>query len=145
MNIVSLRALDDNGIGKDSSVIAAIDRAIALKSAYNIRVMNLSLGRVIKESYTKDPLCQAVERAWRAGIVVVVAAGNNGRDNSMGTSGYATITSPWQRSVRHHGGRDARHEDAVEAGRSNCYLFVEGSDADRSVRQAGHHGSRATW
>src|ERR1019366_9269591 len=41
-----------------------------------------------------DPLCQAVEQAWRAGIVVVVAAGNDGRDNSAGTSGYATITSP---------------------------------------------------
>src|SRR5262249_25579416 len=35
-----------------------------------------------------------VERVWAAGIVVVVAAGNNGRDNSMGTSGYATIGSP---------------------------------------------------
>jgi serine protease AprX len=56
--------------------------------------MNLSLGRGILEQYSLDPLCQAVERAWRAGIVVVVAAGNNGRDNSMGTSGYGTISSP---------------------------------------------------
>jgi serine protease AprX len=39
-------------------------------------------------------LTQAVERAWKAGIVVVVSAGNNGRDNSMGTLGYSTITSP---------------------------------------------------
>lgn len=94
VNLISLRALDKRGVGRDSSVIAAIDRAVALKNTYNIRVLNLSLGRVIKESYTKDPLCQAVERAWKAGIVVVVAAGNNGRDNSMGTSGYSTITSP---------------------------------------------------
>jgi len=34
-----------------------------------------------------------VEAAYRAGIVVVVAAGNDGRDNSFGTNGYATITS----------------------------------------------------
>ena len=46
------------------------------------------------ESYTTDPLCQAVERAWQAGIVVVVAAGNNGRDNSQNTNGYGTIASP---------------------------------------------------
>ena len=46
------------------------------------------------EHYTLDPLCSAVERAWSAGIVVVVAAGNNGRDNSMGTFGYGTISSP---------------------------------------------------
>ncbi len=54
-----------------------------------IRVVNLSLGRTVHESYTLDPLCQEMEKAWQAGLVVVVAAGNNGRDNSMGTSGYS--------------------------------------------------------
>ncbi len=93
-NIISLRALDTRGKGKDSSLIAAINRAIALKSRYNIRVINISAGRMVRETYTKDPLCQAVERAWKAGIVVVVAAGNNGRDNTMKTNGYSTITSP---------------------------------------------------
>ncbi len=92
--IISLRALDTRGKGKDSSLIAAINQAIALKATYNIRVMNISAGRLVRETYTKDPLCQAVERAWKAGIVVVVAAGNNGRDNSMNTKGYSTITSP---------------------------------------------------
>jgi serine protease AprX len=57
-------------------------------------VINLSLGRPVYESYTQDPLCQAVEAAWQAGIVVVVAAGNEGRDNSMGTNGYGTIGAP---------------------------------------------------
>jgi serine protease AprX len=93
-NIVNLRVLDANGQGTDSAVISAINRAIELKSTYNIRILNLSLGRQILESYTLDPLCQAVQRAWAAGLVVVVAAGNNGRESSMGTSGYATITSP---------------------------------------------------
>src|SRR5438093_1250432 len=41
--IINLRVLDDNGTGTDSTVIKAIDRAISLKSKYNIRVMNLSL------------------------------------------------------------------------------------------------------
>ncbi|HEY4679078.1 MAG TPA: S8 family peptidase, partial [Candidatus Angelobacter sp.] len=93
-NIINLRVLDANGSGTDSQVIAAIQRAIQLKSTYNIRVINLSLGRGIYESYTLDPVCQAVEAAWKAGIVVVVAAGNNGRDNSYGTQGYATIQAP---------------------------------------------------
>ncbi|MBM3795353.1 MAG: hypothetical protein FJW31_15105 [Acidobacteria bacterium] len=35
-----------------------------------------------------------MERAWNAGIVVVVSAGNEGRNNSVGTKGYGTITSP---------------------------------------------------
>src|SRR5437016_2723582 len=77
-----------------STVISAIQAAIQLKSKYNIRVINLSLGRPVFESYKLDPLCQAVEAAWKTGIVVVVAAGNSGRDNSQGTNGYATITSP---------------------------------------------------
>jgi serine protease AprX len=93
-SIVDLRVLDDTGAGTDSGVIAAIDRAIQLKTAYNIRVINLSLGRPIQETYKNDPLCQAVEAAWKAGIVVVVAAGNNGRDNSVGNDGYGTIQSP---------------------------------------------------
>jgi serine protease AprX len=93
-NIINLRVLDQNGASSDSVVISAIQKAISLKSTYNIRVMNLSLGRPVYESYALDPLCQAVEQAWKAGIVVVVAAGNNGRDNSLNTNGYGTITAP---------------------------------------------------
>ena len=93
-NIINLRVLDANGAGTDSAVIAAIQRAIQLKNNYNIRIINLSLGRRVSESYTLDPVCQAVEQAWKAGIVVVVAAGNYGRDNTMNTSGYGTITVP---------------------------------------------------
>ena len=47
-------------------MIAAIGRAIELKSAFNIRVINISLGRPVYESYQDDPLCQAVEAAWQA-------------------------------------------------------------------------------
>jgi serine protease AprX len=93
-NIINLRVLDATGAGSDSQVIAAIQRAITLKTTYNLRVMNLSLGRNIYESYTLDPVCQAVEAAWKSGIVVVVAAGNGGRTNSYGTQGYASIQAP---------------------------------------------------
>src|SRR5215469_4863137 len=93
-NLINLRVLDGDGNGTDSGVIAALQTAIALKSKYNIRIVNLSLGRSISESYTLDPLCQAVEQAWRAGLVVVVAAGNGGRDNDQGQNGYGTILAP---------------------------------------------------
>jgi serine protease AprX len=93
-NIINLRVLDANGGGTDGQVIAGINRAVQLKSQYNIRVINISLGRPVYESYTLDPLCQAVEAAWKQGIVVVVAAGNMGRDNSFGEQGYATIEAP---------------------------------------------------
>src|ERR1700716_2577016 len=94
VNFVDLRALDAHGVGSDSSVIAAIEQAIALKDTYNIRVINLSLGRGIPVSYAQDPLCQAVEAAWKSGIVVVVAAGNYGRLSMNGSNGFGTITAP---------------------------------------------------
>ena len=56
VNLVDLRALDANGAGTDSTVIAAIQAAVALQNTYNIRVINLSLGRGIPVSYTQDPL-----------------------------------------------------------------------------------------
>src|SRR3984885_3434325 len=87
-HIIDLRVLDQNGASSDSVVIAAIQKAVQLKSQYNIRVINLSLGRQVFEGCSQDPLCQAVESAWKSGIVVVVAAGNLGRD------GYGTILSP---------------------------------------------------
>ena len=93
-NLINLRVLDANGAASEDAVISAIDQAIALKNTYNIRVINLSLGHPIYESYMLDPMCQAVESAWQAGIVVVVAAGNYGRDNSLNTLGYGTIASP---------------------------------------------------
>src|SRR6266436_6441125 len=94
VNLVNLRVLDQYGMSTDSVVVAAIQRAIQLKSQYNIRVMNLSLGRGVYETASLDPLCQAAEQAWKAGIVVVVAAGNYGRLNTFGNNGYGTITAP---------------------------------------------------
>ncbi len=94
VNLINLLVLNSTGSSTDSVVIAGIQRAIQLQSQYNIQVINLSLGRPIFESYTVDPLCQAVEAAWKAGIVVVVAAGNGGRNNTASTDGYATITAP---------------------------------------------------
>ncbi len=87
-NIIDLEVLDQNGMTTDSLVLKAINRAIDLKSQYNIRVLNLSLGRPVFESSQIDPLCQAVQAAWQAGIVVVASAGNLGR------SSYASILSP---------------------------------------------------
>ncbi len=94
VKLINLRVLDTYARGTDSAVIAAIQQAISLKTTYNIRVINLSVGRPVASSYVNDPLCQAVEAAWKAGIVVVVAAGNEGRNQSQNTDGYGTITVP---------------------------------------------------
>jgi serine protease AprX len=92
-NIVALKALDGTGRGKISNIIAAIDYAVAVKSLYNIRVINLSLGAGVYESYHTDPLTLAARRAVEAGIVVVAAAGNLGKAKD-GTPQYGAITAP---------------------------------------------------
>jgi hypothetical protein len=51
------------GNGTISAIIAAIDYAVANKDALNIRVINLSLGAGVTESYNTDPLTLAAKRA----------------------------------------------------------------------------------
>ncbi len=92
--LVDLQALDENGAGTDSSVVAALERAVELKERFGIRVVNVSLGRPVHESYTRDPICRAAEAAWKAGLVVIVAAGNAGRYGFPGSGGYWTVTAP---------------------------------------------------
>ena len=70
-HIINLRALNADGSGFTSNVIEAIDWAIDNRDRYNIRVMNLSLGQPVYESYLTDPLCIAVQQATDAGILVV--------------------------------------------------------------------------
>jgi len=77
--LLNLRVLGDDGSGSASDVIEAIDWTIEHRHEYNVRIINLSLGAPVMQPYRDDPLCEAVERAVRAGLVVVVAAGNYGR------------------------------------------------------------------
>jgi serine protease AprX len=92
-HLIVLKALDTTGNGYTSTVIAAIDYAIAHRTTYNIRVINLSVAAGVYESYLKDPLTLAAKRAVDAGIVVVAAAGNNGR-RAGGEAEYGGIASP---------------------------------------------------
>jgi serine protease AprX len=92
-HIVSFKVLDAQGKGTSASVILAIDAAIANKDKFNIKVINLSLGGAVLQPAADDPLCQAVERAFKAGITVVASAGNFGKTND-GTPIYGGVTTP---------------------------------------------------
>ena len=92
-NIIALKALDANGKGKISDIIAALDWAVTNKAQYNIRVINMSLGAGVFESYNTDPLTLAAKRAVDAGIVVVAAAGNMGKA-ANGLPQYGAIAAP---------------------------------------------------
>jgi subtilisin family serine protease len=117
-HIVSLKVLDQNGGGVISNVIAALDWVVANRTAYNIRVINLSVGAAVTESYKTDPLTLAAKRAVDAGVVLVTAAGNRGK-NSLGEVQYGAIAAPgnapWVLTVgaSSHEGTVSRADDVV--------------------------------
>ncbi|WP_096271127.1 S8 family peptidase [Paucisalibacillus globulus] len=90
-NVVGVKVLDSQGNGLLSNVIAGINWSIENRSRFGIRVINLSLGAPPTTSYVNDPLALACEKAWRAGIVVVAAAGNSGPNGTIDTPGYDPI------------------------------------------------------
>jgi subtilisin family serine protease len=85
--IVSVKIAGRDGSADVTKVLAAIQWVVSFKDTYDISVLNLSLGTSSTAPVELDPLNHAVERAWAAGIVVVVAASNRGPD-------AATISKP---------------------------------------------------
>jgi serine protease AprX len=87
--IVSVKVGASNGAVDVSQMIAGIDWVVqhAHTDGLNIRVLNLSLGNNSIQSYQVDPLAHAAEQAWKKGIVVVVAVGNDGTSTN-------TVASP---------------------------------------------------
>ncbi len=113
LNLVSLKVLNAQGEGLVSDVIAAMStiqlavsggKATLPQLPANARfVLNMSIGHPVGESYTTDPLCQACESLSQMGVVIVCAAGNNGRitdtqgtytDNEGYGTNYGSINSP---------------------------------------------------
>ena len=92
-HLINVRVLNDEGWGHASEVIAGIDYVVEHMDEFSIRVVNLSLGTGVGESFRTDPLGQAVERAVAAGLVVVVSAGNFGKTEE-GTPVIGGVTSP---------------------------------------------------
>lgn len=86
-NLIPVTAISPRGDGDFMDIIRGIQWVVVNKEALNIRVLNLSLTATPRVEYWKDPMNQAVMKAWEAGIVVVVAAGNDG-------DAWGTIGSP---------------------------------------------------
>jgi serine protease AprX len=119
-HLIVLKTLDDSGRGYISDVIAALEYVVLNRHALNIRVVNLSIATGVYESYQTDPLTLAARRVVDAGVVVVAAAGNRGR-NPNGRDAYGGITAPgnapWVLTVgaSSHMGTSARGDDTMAA------------------------------
>jgi serine protease AprX len=150
--IVSLKVADHEGATDVSQVIAAIDWVVQHKNdnGLNIRVLNLSFGTDSTQSYLLDPLAYAVEQAWNAGIVVVVAAGNDGNGNALrnpahdpvviavGSHEGNKVTGAKAELVSDFAncGTNDRSIDLLARGRSVASLRSPGSSADDANPEA---------
>ncbi len=85
--LVSIKVAGASGTTHLSTLILGLQWAVDHRSSYGINVLNLSLGYQSSQSTVTNPLDQAVEAVWNAGITVVASAGNAGPFNG-------TILSP---------------------------------------------------
>ena len=85
--LVSIKVAGPDGTSHLGTLIQGLQWAVDNKSTYNIKVLNISLGYQDDKSTVNNPLDQAVEAVWNAGITVVASAGNAGPFNG-------TILSP---------------------------------------------------
>jgi serine protease AprX len=86
-NLVSIKVAGADGATHLGTLISGLQWAVDNQSTYGIDVLNISLGLQPSKSTVNNPLDQAVEAVWNAGITVVAAAGNAGPFNG-------TILSP---------------------------------------------------
>jgi subtilisin family serine protease len=110
------KVLGDDGGGSDASIIKALDHIAATNDQAGdlvIHGVNLSLGGAVDvEIYNcgYTPLCQELRRLWRQGVLVCVAAGNEGYAVLRTTEG--TVDSNMDLSI----GDPANLEEAIAVG-----------------------------
>ncbi|KAI8471543.1 MAG: hypothetical protein J3K34DRAFT_458287 [Monoraphidium minutum] len=77
VRVLPVKVLGNDGYGSMSDIMAAIDYVTTNAPTLNVGVINLSLGGTGSAS---DPICRSIDAAVKRGIIVVVAAGNDGSD-----------------------------------------------------------------
>ncbi len=144
--ILNVKVGAANGAVDVSQVLAGINWVIEHRNdnGMNVRVLNLSFGTDASQAYTIDPLAYAVQVAWRKGIVVVVASGNDSNSSplrspatnpyviAVGAADTAGTTRLGDDSVPSWSncGTALRSVDVVAPGVSIASLRVPGSYAD---------------
>jgi serine protease AprX len=80
VNLLIVKAFNKQGESSYMDIIRSVEYVIENKDIYDIKVLNLSFSAKPSSYYWDDPLNQVIMQAWRAGITVVAAAGNNGSE-----------------------------------------------------------------
>jgi len=75
---LALVKVSHRGRISDENIVRGLEWVIANKDRYNIRVVSMSLGGDSEVSFRESQVDETAERAVRAGLILVVAAGNAG-------------------------------------------------------------------
>ena len=150
--ILNVKVADREGAVDISQVIAGIDWVIQHRNdpGLDIRVLNLSFGTNSIQPYEFDPLAFVVEKAWKAGIVVVVAAGNDGNPSALRNPAISPFIIAVGASIENatysasddtvasfsNCGTTSRGVDLVAPGKSILSLRNPGSTADSDHPEA---------
>jgi serine protease AprX len=108
-HLIDVKVDDGQGNATVADVIDGLQFVVDHKDEHNIRVVNLSLRSTEKLPAREDPLNAAVQQAWFAGLVVVVAAGNEG--NAADAVHYAPANDPYVITV---GGVDDKGTKTID-------------------------------
>jgi len=95
VDLINLRISDDFGMAYESDTVEAMQWVLVNKDRYNIRVVNLSVNSTVETSYYESPVDAAAEVLWFNGLVVVVAAGNQGPEVGYNTVKAAPANDPF--------------------------------------------------
>ena len=79
--LVSVKVAGADGTTHLGTLISGLQWVVDNQKTYGIKVVNISLGYQPSQSTVNNPLDNAVEAVWNAGIAVVASAGNAGPFN----------------------------------------------------------------
>lgn len=90
-SLIGVKVLDKKGNGYASDVLEGLQWVRRNKERYGIRIVNISVGSFNRKVMGEDSaLVQGVDAAWDDGLVMVVAAGNQGpREMTITTPGIS--------------------------------------------------------
>lgn len=149
--IISIKVADAHGNTDVTQILVAIDWVVRHRTDHgmNIRVLNLSYGTDATQDYSVDPLAYAAEAAWRAGIVVVAAAGNTGDGTALTDPAYdptvlavGAATAPATTDQAIAGDSVAPFSNALSTATRNVDLVAPGSHI-QSLRDPGSYIDQA--
>ena len=107
----------------DEHIARGLEWVLDNQKKYDIRIVNISAGGDFEQSYLDSPLCQVVERAVSAGLIVVCAVGNAGM-----APGHPVLPPACSPSAISVGGLD--DQNSLDRARRGMYRSSYGPTVD---------------